>query len=94
MACEAIYVDETNVVRFAVYPDGFDGPRILAEISADLLRQRFGGHGRGRDLVGAYLHHSEAIDAQAVQCFRAAPSQPVSLRAADFASPIDPSGGE
>lgn len=32
MACEAIYLHQTATVKFAVYPDGFDGPRIAAEI--------------------------------------------------------------
>lgn len=84
MACEAIYLKETDRVKFAIYPDGFDGPRIIAEIAADALRNRFGGHGVGSSLVRAYLHHSDAIDAQAVQSFRAAPTQPVVLDAAVF----------
>ncbi len=87
MACEATYLDETATVKFAVYPDGFDGPRILAEISADALRTRFCGHGQGSDMVLTYLHHSDMIDDQAVRRFRGAPSQPVLLDSHDFEIP-------
>jgi len=33
MTCEAIFCFDTATVRFAIYPDGFEGPRIVAQIA-------------------------------------------------------------
>ena len=37
MFSEAIHCRDTQTVRFAIYPDGIDGPRIIARISDDAL---------------------------------------------------------
>jgi hypothetical protein len=87
MTCEAIHCFDTATVRFAIYPDGFDGPRILAEIDEDALRDLFGARGGGNSLVDACKLHFSLIEARAVQRYRAAPSKPVTLAIVDFAAP-------
>ena len=86
MNCEAIHCFDTASVRFAIYPDGLDGPRILAEISEGALRDLFGGHGRGDSLVQACNIHFDVIEAKALMRHRVEPSKPVKLDARDFAS--------
>ena len=66
-------------------PDGLDGPRILAEISEDALRDLFGGHGRGDSLVQACQIHFDAIEAKALMRHRVEPFKPVKLDTRDFA---------
>lgn len=41
---EAIYRIDTACVRFAFYPDGDDGVRILGDISENTLRHIWGAH--------------------------------------------------
>ncbi|HEY4080410.1 MAG TPA: hypothetical protein VGM81_06925 [Burkholderiaceae bacterium] len=87
MTCEAIHCFDTATVRFAIYPDGFDGPRILAEIEEDALRDLFGARGGGNTLVEACKLHFSLIEARAIERYRAVPSRPVMLAIADFAAP-------
>lgn len=85
MKCEAIHCFDKASVRFAIYPDGLDGPRILAEISEDALRDLFGGRGRGDSLVHACQLHFDVIEAKALLRHRVEPSKPVKLDTRDFA---------
>ncbi|WP_162566784.1 hypothetical protein [Variovorax sp. SRS16] len=87
MTCEAIHCFDTATVRFAIYPDGFDGPRIIAEISEDALRDLFGARGGGNSLVDACKLHFSLIEARAVERYRSAPSRPVVLAITDFGMP-------
>jgi len=87
MNCEAIHCFDVATVRFAIYPDGFDGPRILAEISEDALRDLFGARGGGDSLVRACQAHFGLIEARALARHRSAPSKAVQLNISDFALP-------
>ena len=85
MNCEAIHCTETKTVRFAIYPDGLDGPRILAEISEDTLRDLFGARDGGDSLVQACETHFDLIETNALKHYRVAPAKPVKLEKGDFA---------
>lgn len=84
MTCEAIHCFDTATVRFAIYPDGFDGARIIAEINEDALRDLFGARGGGSGLVDACKQHFTLIEARAVARYRTMPSKPVTLAIDDF----------
>jgi len=88
MRCEAIHCFDKGTVRFAIYPEGMDGPRILAEISEDALRDLFGARGAGESLVQACELHFGAIEPRALQCYHDHPRQPVMLQSEDFAMPV------
>ena len=85
MTCEAIYSFDTASVRFAIYPDGFEGPRILAEISENPLRDLFGARGGADSLVRACEDNFAIIEAEAVRRYRRAPARAVRLETTDFA---------
>ena len=81
---EAIYCFDTATVRFAIYPEGTEGDRVVAEISEDPLRDLFGATGGGDTLVAAYQAHRATIDALALERHHAAPRHPVLLETPDF----------
>ncbi len=85
MTREAIFCFDTATVRFAIYPDGFDGARVIAQISEFPLRDLFGADGGGDTLIAAYDRHAQAIDAAALRCYRADTRKPIVLQTADFA---------
>lgn len=87
MRCEAIYSFGTRTVRFAIYPAGMDGPRILAQISEDALRGVFGARGAGESLVHACDLHFGAIEPRALLCYFDQPGEPVVLQAEHFRVP-------
>jgi hypothetical protein len=84
MNCEAIHCPESGSVRFAIYPDGFDGPRIIARISERALRQRFGADTDEASLLGACQAHFGLIEAKALASYAARPQVPVLLVPGDF----------
>jgi len=86
MNCEAIHCPDTGTVRFAIYPDGFDGPRIIARISERALRERFGADADADEasLIGACQAHFGLIETQALANYAATPAVPVLLTPADF----------
>lgn len=84
MTREAIFCFDTATVRFAVYPDGIDGARVIAQIGEDPLRDLFGAKGGGDTLLAAYDRHADAIDALAVAHFRRNPQQAIVLHTKDF----------
>ena len=45
MNCDAIYCFDRASVLFAIYPEGRAGPRVVAQISEDALRDIFDAHG-------------------------------------------------
>ena len=89
MNCEAVHCFDTATVRFAIYPDGLDGPRILGEITEDALRDLFGARGGPDSLLEACERHFELIAATAVIRHRLKPRQSIKLETMDFAYPID-----
>lgn len=86
MLCQAVYRADRDVVRFAFYPDGDDGPRILGEVSGAALRERLGAGTGAEALVEACNANFDVIDALAVECFRRRPQGPIVLGTFDFTS--------
>ena len=86
MQCEAIHCPDTETVRFAIYPDGFDGPRIIAHVSDNALQELFGAGADEESLVETCDAHFDVIEAKALARHRAAPVMPVTLETADFLS--------
>ncbi|SCK58950.1 hypothetical protein VAR608DRAFT_6335 [Variovorax sp. HW608] len=84
MFSEAIHCRDTQTVRFAIYPDGFDGPRIIARISDDALHRIFGARRDDANLAAACQAHFDRIEAKALERHHAAPLSAVWLRAVDF----------
>ena len=84
MYCEAIHCLETGTVRFAIYPDGLDGPRIMGHIADGALHDVFGAHDDEESLLRCCESHFDAIEARALERHREAPRQPVVLKASDF----------
>jgi len=87
MAFDAIYCFDRASVLFAIYPNGPEGPRVVAEISEDALRDIFGARGGGSSLVEACRNHFDLIEEAALQRCRHAPGKPVTLKTRDFDSP-------
>ena len=79
---QAIYCFDTATVRFAIYPDG--GPRVIAEIGEDPLRDLFGACGGGDSLVEAYACNASVIDERALELHHRAGGRPVVLETRDF----------
>lgn len=86
MNCEAIHCAETKTVRFAIYPDGLDGPRIMAHISEAALRGLSKTPDEALDLTGACEAYFVYIEAKALERYRAAPSMPILLGPEDLSS--------
>ena len=84
MTCEAVHCFDKASVRFAMYPDGIDGPRLLGEISEDALRDVFGARGNGDSLVAACKAHFDVIEACALARFRRQPQGTLDLVTDDF----------
>lgn len=84
MNCEAIHCPDTGTVRFAIYPDGFDGPRIIARISERALRERFGADPDEASLIDACQAHFGLIETMALASYAETPEIPVLLTPADF----------
>ena len=84
MNCEAIHCLDTETVRFAIYPDGFDGPRIMARIADDALHDLFGASNDEISLLATCESRFDVIEAKAVEHYRASPCIPVTLTANDF----------
>jgi hypothetical protein len=81
---EAIYCFDTATVRFAIYPEGLAGDRIIAAIGEDPLRDLFGARNGGDSLVQAYLSNAPSIDTLAIERYRELPGGEVLLETADF----------
>ncbi|MDP9900050.1 DUF1488 family protein [Variovorax ginsengisoli] len=84
MTREAIFCFDTATVRFAIYPDGDDGARVIAQISEDPLRDLFGASGDGATLLAAYDRHADRINEMAIARYRANSQQPIVLQTMDF----------
>jgi hypothetical protein len=69
---------------FHIFPEGFDGPRVLAEISEEALQVVFGAHGDPGSLIEALALNLRVIETEALGRHRATPSVPVRLVSSDF----------
>jgi len=81
---EGIYCFDLASVRFAIYPDGPDGTRVLALISESTLHDEFDAREVGDELMLACRKHSDVIQAAAIARYRANPRKPITLTHADF----------
>jgi hypothetical protein len=88
MNCEAVHCRETATVRFALYPEGFDGPRILARISDEALRHHWGAGSSDADLLLTCQAHFPTIEKKALQRLRSGTDSLVLLTLADFETPL------
>jgi len=89
MDFEGIYCFDTATVRFAIYPDGHDGARIIAQISEETLHDVFGTRNLGDRLLDTCRAHCEAISAAALQRYRGNPHAPINLTMDDFSPGSD-----
>ena len=81
---KAIFCFDTATVRFAIYPEGLEGPRIVSQIAETALRDLFGARGGGDSLVAAYIQYADAIDAIALQRYWSTPAVTSLLETSDF----------
>ncbi|KQU84273.1 hypothetical protein ASC78_10590 [Variovorax sp. Root318D1] len=86
MDFEGIYCFDTATVRFAIYPDGHDGARIIAQISEETLHDVFGTRNLGDRLLDTCRTNCEAISAAALRRYRENPRAPIDLTVGDFST--------
>lgn len=85
MASEAIFIPAAGTVQFAIYPDGYDGARIIARIDEEALHTRFHAReGEDSELVEAYARNADSIDALATARYRENPTVAICLHSNDF----------
>jgi hypothetical protein len=85
MASEAIFIPAAGTVQFAIYPDGYDGARIIARIDEEALHTRFHApEGGDSGLVEAYARNADSIDALATARYRENPTVAICLHSNDF----------
>ncbi|QGW81913.1 hypothetical protein [Variovorax paradoxus] len=90
MDFEGIYCFDTATVRFAIYPDGPDGARIIAQISEETLHDVFGTRNLGDQLLETCRTHFGDIGAAALKRYRTNPNQAINLTVDDFSRRILP----
>lgn len=86
MTSTAIYCYDRACVRFAVYPDGPVGRRVLAEVTDHALRHAFGVHGGPGALVQTCEQNIYFLEERVARRFRLDPRQPVMIDAGDLSS--------
>ena len=89
MRPEAIHCFDRASVLLAIYPDGRPGPRVLAEVTEDALRDVFGAQDGAQGLVQACLDHFDTIEKVAKEHYRHKSISPVALSTHDFLSCAD-----
>ena len=67
MPFEGIYCFDRGVVRFAIFPMGVTGPRVLADITEDALAGIFQVRGDGNSLLQGCSMNFDTIAAAAIQ---------------------------
>lgn len=84
MEFEGSYCFDTASVRFAVYPDGPEGPRVVAHISQGTLHDAFGTKEVGHGLLEACERHFDALEAAVAARLRTDPQWPLMITIDDF----------
>lgn len=84
MASEAVFHPATGSVQFAIYPDGYDGARIIASIDEEALHARFHAPEGASELVRTYDRNADSIDALATARYRENPRAAICLHSTDF----------
>ncbi|MGJ7533535.1 MULTISPECIES: hypothetical protein [unclassified Variovorax] len=86
MNFEGIYCFDTASVRFAFYPEGPGGPRVVAQISEETLHDEFGAREVGDHLLETCRQHFHVIEPVAVARYQAGPHRSsITLTIDDFA---------
>jgi len=85
MENDVLYCFDRGCVLFSFHPQGEAGPREIAEISEEALRDVFGARGGGDSLAEACCLHRDSILEAALNRWRLHPGAPVELTTADFA---------
>lgn len=86
---EGIYCFDRGVVRFAFFPLGAIGPRVLADISEEALTDVFKIRGGGDAWLRGCAANIDVIAAAAQKKWADRPSAEIRLEASDFrAEPI------
>lgn len=85
MDFQGIYCFDRGTVRFAIYPQGDAGPRVLADITEQALADVFHIHGEQQDawLEGCRHNFLDICD-RATTRYRADPAAPIVLETRDF----------
>lgn len=84
MEFEGSYCFDTASVRFAIYPDGPEGPRVVAHISEHTLHDAFGTREAGHGLLEICKLHFDVLEAAVVARFRTDPRWPLMITIDDF----------
>ena len=84
MTFEGIHRFDLRSIRFAFYPDGLDGGRILADISEQTLAHVFGNRLSEESWIDLCARHQFLLAAKALMQYRADPSLPIELAVKDF----------
>lgn len=84
MNFEGIYCFDTATVRFALYPNGPGGQRVLGEISEDALHDGFGVREAGPQLLDACRERFDTIASMALARYRTDPRCLIVLTTEDF----------
>ena len=87
MNFEGIYCFDTASVRFAFYPEGPDGPRVVAQISEETLHDEFGAREMGDGLLETCKRYFHVIEPVAIARYQAQAGQhgTITLTVDDFA---------
>ena len=89
---EGIHRIDTASVRFAFYPDGYDGARILGDISENTLRDIWGAHMCEQGLIELCTQNFELIETMAIAAYRTDSTRPIVLSVSDFNIPTRADG--
>lgn len=84
MPTEAFHTPARKTVRFAIYPDGFEGPRISAEITECALCEIYGSNDSVDDLIACYRANFVEIQMIALKRHHRSPSVAICLEKEDF----------
>jgi hypothetical protein len=84
MVAEAVHLKDSGAVRFIIYPQDLDGPRVLVEIAEDALEELFGAGKNPKSWVNACCVHYDFIKEVALYHNRSFPELPIRLQTADF----------
>jgi len=87
MNFEGIYCFDTASVRFAFYPEGPGGPRVVAQISEETLHDEFGAREMGDGLLETCKRYFHVIEPVAIARYQAQAGQhgTITLTVDDFA---------
>ncbi|EJL75605.1 hypothetical protein ACCC97_25510 [Variovorax sp. Varisp85] len=85
MNFEGIYCFDTASVRFAFYPEGPDGPRVVAQISEETLHDEFGAREMGEGLLETCRRYFHVIEPVAIARYQAGQRGAITLTVDDFA---------